>query len=74
MVVLEEANVAAAVGLFPASALLDLIAKRPAHVEVVITGRNAPAEIIAAADLVTEMKAVKHYYRQGVAARAGIEK
>ena len=74
VVILEEANVAAALGLFTAATLLELVAKRPAHVEVVITGRNAAAEIVDAADLVTEMKAVKHYYRQGVQARLGIEK
>jgi len=43
-------------------------------VEVVLTGRNAAAEILARADLVTEMKALKHYYQAGVAARVGIEK
>ena len=74
VVILEEANVAADLGLFPGKKLLDLIASRPAHVEVVVTGRNAGPEIIAAADLVTEMKAVKHYFQQGVAAREGIEK
>ena len=74
IVILEEANVAAALGLFSEKTLLVLVAHRPAHVEVVITGRNAGPETIAAADLVTEMKAVKHYHRQGVAARVGIEK
>ena len=74
IVILDEANVAAAIGLFSGERLLDLIASRPQHVEVVITGRNAGPEIIAAADLVTEMKAVKHYFHQGVRARVGIEK
>lgn len=74
VVILEEANVAADLGLFSDQRLLELVAGRPAHVEVVITGRNASEAILAAADLVTEMKAVKHYYRQGVAARVGIEK
>lgn len=74
IVILDEANVAAALGLFPLQALLEMISSRPAHIEVVITGRNASPEIIAAADLVTEMKDVKHYYRQGVRARVGIEK
>jgi cob(I)alamin adenosyltransferase len=41
---------------------------------VVLTGRNAAPEVLARADLVTEMKMVKHYYQQGVAARTGIEK
>ena len=74
VVILEEANVAAAMGLFSEKTLLEAITLRPAHVEVVITGRNAGPELIAAADLVTDMKAVKHYYRQGVPARVGIEK
>ncbi|KPJ75715.1 MAG: cob(I)yrinic acid a,c-diamide adenosyltransferase [Deltaproteobacteria bacterium SG8_13] len=74
VVILEEANVAAALGLFSDKSLLELAASRPEHVEVVITGRNASERIIAAADLVTEMRAVKHYYRQGVGARIGIEK
>ena len=54
--------------------LLDLINTRPEAIEVVLTGRNAAPEIIARADLVTEMKMIKHYYQQGVAARTGIEK
>jgi cob(I)alamin adenosyltransferase len=74
IVILEEAAVAVAFGLFPEKTLLELIAGRPAHVEVVVTGRNASPRLIAAADLVTEMKAVKHYFKQGVRARVGIEK
>ena len=74
MVILEEANVAASIGLFPVVDLLDIIRRRPDHVELVITGRNAPPEVIEKADLVTEMKTVKHYYDQGVQARIGIEK
>ena len=74
IVILEEANVAVALGLISARSLLDLVTSRPEHIEVVITGRNASPEIVAAADLVTEMKAVKHYYHNGVRARVGIEK
>jgi len=74
VVILEEANVAVAVGLFSVKNLMDVIQQRPAHVELVITGRSAAPEIIEKADLVTEMKAVKHYYDQGVQARIGIEK
>jgi len=40
----------------------------------VLTGRNAPADLVEKADLVTEMREVKHYFQQGVAARKGIEK
>jgi cob(I)alamin adenosyltransferase len=74
MVILEEANVAVAIGLFSVKDLMDIIRQRPAHVELVITGRGAAPEVIEKADLVTEMKAVKHYYDQGVQARVGIEK
>lgn len=74
VVILDEANVAAACGLFAPVDLLDLVDAKPDGVEVVLTGRNAAPEILARADLVTEMKMVKHYFQQGVAARTGIEK
>ncbi len=74
MVVAEEANVAVACGLFPVAMLCDIIDHKPEKVELVITGRGALPEIIERADLVTEMKAIKHYFFQGVAARVGIEK
>ena len=74
MVILEEANVAVAVGLFSVKDLLDIIRQKPEHVELVITGRGAAPEVIEEADLVTEMRAVKHYYDKGVQARIGIEK
>ena len=54
--------------------LVDIIAAKPEDVELIITGRSAEPEIIAKADLVTEMKEIKHYFKQGVAARVGIEK
>ena len=72
--ILDEANVAASCGLFSPMDLLDLINAKPEGVELVLTGRNAAPEITARADLVTEMIAVKHYYRNGVQARPGIEK
>lgn len=74
VVVAEEGNVAVACGLFPVDRLCEIIDRKPENVELVITGRGAPPEIIDRADLVTEMKAVKHYYFQGVQARVGIEK
>jgi cob(I)alamin adenosyltransferase len=54
--------------------VLTFLDERPAHVEVILTGRRAPQELIERADLVTEMRQVKHYYQQGVAARKGIER
>lgn len=74
VVIAEEGNTAAACGVFTVAALLELIDARPASVELVITGRGADPRVIARADLVTEMRAVKHYFEQGVVARVGIEK
>jgi len=74
LVVLDEANVAAALGLFPLEELTDLIDAKPPGVELVLTGRWAHEQVVARADLVTEMREVKHYYQQGVLAREGIEK
>lgn len=74
VVILDEANVAVALGLFSENDLLEIIEHKPAEVEMIITGRDAGPGIIAAADLVTEMKEIKHYYQNGVEARSGIEK
>ncbi|CAH2030189.1 cob(I)yrinic acid a,c-diamide adenosyltransferase [Trichlorobacter ammonificans] len=60
-------------GLLEVEQVLELISLRPAAVELVLTGRNADQRLIDAADLVTEMREIKHYYRAGVAARTGIE-
>jgi cob(I)alamin adenosyltransferase len=61
-------------GLIAVQDLLGLIIEKPYDTELVITGRDASAQIIEKADLVTEMKAVKHYFQKGVPARLGIEK
>jgi cob(I)alamin adenosyltransferase len=73
LVILDEINVALDFGLVPLGAVLELIGNRPRNVELVLTGRSAPRAIIEAADLVTEMREVKHYYQQGRTARDGIE-
>ena len=73
LVILDEANIAAWFDLLSVNDLLDLIKKKPLHVELVITGRKADPRLIKAADLVTEMKEIKHYYIQGVLARDGVE-
>ncbi|NLX19907.1 MAG: cob(I)yrinic acid a,c-diamide adenosyltransferase [Desulfobulbus sp.] len=73
LVIADEVNVACALGLLDEQDLLDLLAERPPSVELVLTGRGAPASVIAKADLVTDMRAVKHYYDEGVQARKGIE-
>jgi cob(I)alamin adenosyltransferase len=74
MVILDEANIATYYNLFSVEELLDFIRAKPEDVELVITGRAADPRIIEAADLVTEMKEIKHYYQKGVQARDGIEK
>nr|VFJ60025.1 MAG: cob(I)yrinic acid a,c-diamide adenosyltransferase [Candidatus Kentron sp. FW] len=74
VVILDEANIAVYFELFPVEELLTLIEEKPEHVELVITGRYADERLIERADLVTEMREVKHYYAGGVKARAGIEK
>jgi cob(I)alamin adenosyltransferase len=74
LVILEEANVAVNLGLFPVQKLVKLIVEKPENIELVITGRGASPRVIKVADLVTEMKMVKHYYEKGIQARVGIEK
>ncbi len=74
MIVLDEANVAVSCGLFPVKALIRIIEQKPDSMELVITGRGAAPEIIEKADLVSEVKSVKHYFKNGVQARIGIEK
>lgn len=73
LVILDELVTAVFFELVPVDRVLAMIAAKPAPVELVITGRRAPDELIAAADLVTEMRPVKHYYDAGVKARQGIE-
>ncbi len=73
LVILDEVNIALYYKLIEVDELIVLIKEKPQHVELVITGRYAPEEIIEAADLVTEMKEVKHYYQKGIEARRGIE-
>jgi len=74
VIILDEANIATYYNLFSVDDLLDFIKVKPEGVELVITGRKADPRIIEKADLVTEMKEIKHYYQKGVEARTGIEK
>lgn len=74
LVVLDEVNVAVDFGLVSVEDVLKLVAQRPPHVELVLTGRYAHEKLLEAADLVTEMRCVKHYYDEGVQARVGIER
>ena len=74
IVILDEANIATHYNLFSVEDLLDFMRAKPESVELVITGRMADPQVIESADLVTEMKEIKHYYHDGVEARIGIEK
>ncbi|PIE60336.1 MAG: cob(I)yrinic acid a,c-diamide adenosyltransferase [Desulfobulbus propionicus] len=73
VVIADEINVAHDLKLLSEDDLLQLISIRPEQVELVMTGINAPAGVLEKADLVTEMKEVKHYFRHGVLARKGFE-
>ena len=73
LVVLDELVTAVFFDLVPLDSVLAMVATKPAGVELVMTGRHAPPEIIAAADLATEMRPLKHYSDAGVKARPGIE-
>jgi cob(I)alamin adenosyltransferase len=73
MVVLDEINIALRYELIDLAAVLEALAARPVSQHAVLTGRNAPEALIEAADLVTEMTLVKHPFRSGIKAQAGIE-
>ena len=73
VVVADEANVASHFGLVTAEDLVSLVDIRPPHVELIFTGRKADPRLLARADLVTEMREVRHYFAAGVPARRGIE-
>ncbi|HAP32829.1 MAG TPA: cob(I)yrinic acid a,c-diamide adenosyltransferase [Firmicutes bacterium] len=71
--IFDEINVVIDYRILPVSDVLEMLAGRPAHVDVVLTGRNAPVEIIEAADLVSEVKEIKHHLKNGIKARLGME-
>ena len=73
IVILDEINVAIDYGLIKLDAVINLIKNKPKGVELILTGRYAPREIIRIADLVSEIKEVKHHYTKGIKARKGIE-
>jgi len=73
LVILDEIFVAIHQSLITARQALNLLDKKPDSVDLVLTGRKAPAEIVERADLVTEMRMIKHPYNKGIAAKRGIE-
>lgn len=74
MVILDELNVAVDYGLVALAEVLELVRECPEEVELVITGRGAHPELVALADLVSEVKEVKHPFRKGVVNRVGIDR
>jgi cob(I)alamin adenosyltransferase len=74
IIVLDEVNVAMHFKLITEKDIHDFLDKKPDNIEVILTGRYAPDSLIERADLVTEMKEIKHYHNKGVQAREGIEK
>ena len=73
IVILDEINVALNLKMVGTEEVIDMIKNRPRHVELILTGRYAPTQILEVADLVTEMREVKHPYAHGVPPRKGIE-
>lgn len=71
--ILDEVCIALYYNLFPLERVVSLIQGKPKEMEVILTGRYAPDVLIELADLVTEMKELKHYYTRGIEARKGIE-
>jgi cob(I)alamin adenosyltransferase len=74
IVVADEIVMAAHLGVLPEHDVLELLDIRPPSLELVLTGRYASQELLARADLITEMKEIRHYFNKGVPARKGIEK
>jgi len=74
ILILDEINVAVAFDLIPVEDLLEVMASRPEQMELVLTGRKAHPKVMEKADLVTEMKNIKHYYDQGVPERLSAER
>ncbi len=73
LIILDEAIVAIYFKLIETNDLIEFIKLKPNEVELILTGRYCPYELIELADLVTEMKEVKHYYHKGITSRAGID-
>ena len=73
MVLLDELNIVLRYGYLPVEEVIAALKAKPRDLHIVVTGRNAPAELIEAADLVTEMTLIKHPFRAGVKAQPGIE-
>lgn len=73
MLILDEINVAVSFGLVALEEVVRFVEERPRRLELILTGRYAPEELIGLADTVTEMREIKHHYRKGIQSRKGVE-
>jgi cob(I)alamin adenosyltransferase len=73
MVIMDEINVAIDYGLISARSVVGALRRRQPWVEAILTGRNAPSELVALADVVTEMREIKHPFKKGLASRMGVD-
>jgi len=73
MIILDEINYAIGFGLLTEAEVLQFIRKKPPHLHLILTGRNATKKIVEMADLVTEMCEIKHPYQKGIKAQRGVE-
>jgi cob(I)alamin adenosyltransferase len=73
MLILDELNVAVSLGLLNIKDVMGLLDKKPKKMDIVITGRNAHKDLIKQADLVTEMKEIKHPFQKGISAQKGVD-
>lgn len=74
IIILDEINVAVWFELVTAEEVIELLNERPKNVEMILTGRRAPKAFLEMADLVSDVKEIKHYYNRGIKARTGIER
>lgn len=73
MIILDEIMAAITNGFIDVKSVVDFIKNKPTHIELILTGRNAPIELVELADYVSEINAVKHPMSSGILARKGIE-
>ncbi len=73
LVILDEISIAIMMGIVTTDEVIDLLKSKNPHVELILTGIMMPEELYEYADLVTEMKEIKHYYKEGVLSRRGID-
>ncbi len=73
ILILDEINTAVSLGLVDIADVLDMVRNKPAKLNLILTGRNAHPDLVAVADMVTEMRSIKHPYDNGLPARKGID-